>query len=616
MNQVTRTVTFVLIAGASVGIAAVTHYVSQSKPTAGYEKVGQEFYPDFKFPNQATGLRVVGYNPKTATADEFKIEFQDGIWRIPSHFNYPADAKDQLAKTAASVIGIKRGRLQSRRKADQKRFGVIDPLDETNSSLKGRGQRITLTAKDDSVLCDYIIGEKVEGQNDVYYIRVPSEDETYLATLKIDLSTKFGDWIEPDLLQLSGDALTKVIVHKYSIDDIKRALVGQEISELDRKTSADPWKLKGLQEKTEELNEDNIRELVRRLDDLRIEGVRPKPRGLKADLSIDPKFVQNQGDFDALRLDMRSKGFLLVPGEDQQIQLISHEGKVIAGTNEGVVYVLNFGDVFTGSPFEIEFGGTGKKQADGKSGTKKSAGKKDKKGKDKKKGRYLFVTVRFSPELIGEKPAEPVKPTKPAEPVKKKAAEKATGDQKTKKKNTDSQTTQGKPAGKSVGDPKPKSGTGTSAGKPPETKKKDPAAQYKQAMDTYNTALTKYKADLKAYNDKLDKGRKKVDELNERFAGWYYVISGESFENLRLARQDLVTPKKKTMPAGSPQKPVTAPKPPAPVTAPKSSSTVKKTSVKKTTKPAPTSSPPKNKKKTTSPGSPKSPKTKPPTRKK
>jgi len=586
MNQVTRTVAFVAIAGASVGIAAVAHYVSRSKPTEGFEKVGQEFYPEFKFPNQATGLRVVAYNDKTATADEFKVEFKDGLWRIPSHFNYPADAKDQLAKTAASVIGIKRGRLQSRRKADQKRFGVIDPLDETNPSLKGRGQRVTLTAKDGSILCDYIIGKKVEGRENVYYVRVPDENETYLATLKIDLSTKFGDWIEPDLLQLDANTLTKVIVHKYSIDAAKRALVGQEISELDRKTSSDPWKLKGLNEKTEQLNDENIRELTSRLDNLRIEGVRPKPRGLRADLSIDPKFVQNQGDFDALRLDMQSKGFLLVPDESRQIQLISHEGKVLAGTNDGVLYVLNFGDVFTGSPFEIEFGGTATTKTDGKSKSKSPAGKKDKKTKDQKKGRYLFVTVRFSSDLLGEKPTEPVKPKKPAGLDEKKTAKKTTGDKTTgggKKKKTDK-------SAKPAGDAKPKSGTQTPGDKPPAAKKKDPAAEYKQAMAAYNTALAKYKADLKAYNDKLDKGRKKVDELNERFAGWYYVISGESFENLRLARKDLVKPKKKdktgepgktTSPA-SPQTPVTAPKPPS--TSKKAAKSAPGTPTSKTTK--------------------------------
>lgn len=621
MSQMTRTVAFVVIAGASLGIAALAHHASRPKPAAGFEKVGREFYPEFKFPNQATGLRVVAYNDKTATADEFKIEFQDGLWRIPSHFNYPADAKDQLAKTAASVIGIKRGRLQSRRKADQKRYGVIDPLDETNPSLKGRGQRITLTAKDGSILCDYIVGKKVEGRNDAYYVRIPDENETYLATLKIDLSTKFADWIEPDLLQLDRDTLTKVIVHKYSIDEVKHALVGQEISELNRKTLSDPWKLTGLNEKTEQLNEDNIRELVNRLDDLRIEGVRPKPRGLRADLSIDPKFIQNQGDLDALRLDMQSKGFLLVPDKKRQIQLISHEGKVIAGTNQGVLYVLNFGDVFTGNPFEIEFGG--KQKAGSKSKDKTPSDKKDKTAKDKKKGRYLFVSVRFSPELIGSKPTEPVKPKKPAGLDDKKAPAKTTGGKKATKND---KTAAGKDEKSKTSD---QSGNGNSKshkksgdGKKPTAKKKDPAADYKKAMNAYNTALTKYKADLKTYNDKLDKGRKKVDELNERFAGWYYVISGKSFENLRLARKDLVKPKKKEKKkdaAGGPDKTKSPSSPKTPLTAPKTTPPAPKS---KTTKPAARSTPKKkpavdkNRPKASPKGSPSSSKAKPPTGKK
>ncbi|MFH1372591.1 MAG: DUF4340 domain-containing protein [bacterium] len=41
----------------------------------------------------------------------------------------------------------------------------------------------------------------------------------------------------------------------------------------------------------------------------------------------------------------------------------------------------------------------------------------------------------------------------------------------------------------------------------------------------------------------VEKGRRLSSELNARFADWYYVISAESFEQLRLTRQDLVVKK-------------------------------------------------------------------------
>lgn len=56
--------------------------------------------------------------------------------------------------------------------------------------------------------------------------------------------------------------------------------------------------------------------------------------------------------------------------------------------------------------------------------------------------------------------------------------------------------------------------------------------------------------DNKALQDTYDRWQRDVenarginDELNARFADWYYVISAESFEKLRLKRQDLVVKK-------------------------------------------------------------------------
>jgi hypothetical protein len=44
---------------------------------------------------------------------------------------------------------------------------------------------------------------------------------------------------------------------------------------------------------------------------------------------------------------------------------------------------------------------------------------------------------------------------------------------------------------------------------------------------------------------RIQAGQKRADDLNTRFAKWYYVISAESFENLRLKRADLLRDKQK-----------------------------------------------------------------------
>ena len=59
----------------------------------------------------------------------------------------------------------------------------------------------------------------------------------------------------------------------------------------------------------------------------------------------------------------------------------------------------------------------------------------------------------------------------------------------------------------------------------------------------FDANKSKFETDLKAYQAKIEAGEKKVKELNGRFAEWYYVISADSFENLRQGRKSLVKPK-------------------------------------------------------------------------
>src|SRR5262249_5952265 len=131
-----------------------------------FSQVGTEFYPNFTDASAAKSLQVVSYNPDTAAIRVFGVvQDSNGIWKIPSRNNYPVDGKDRLAKTATSVIGIKRESLAGQRKNQHAEFGVLDPLAENVSDFKGVGNRLTLKdGKDGKVLVDLIIGKEVKGR--------------------------------------------------------------------------------------------------------------------------------------------------------------------------------------------------------------------------------------------------------------------------------------------------------------------------------------------------------------------------------------------------------------------------------------------------------------------
>lgn len=556
MNESLKTTQFLVAAVVSVVLATFVSWSSGPSKLDGYESVGREFFEDFQDPSEAAALRVVTYNEATASARPFTVEKKDGLWRIPSHHNYPADGKDRLAKIATSLIGVKRGAVASLVKADHERFGVIDPLDDNkDASLKGRGQRITLMKEGGAAIADLIIGKEVEGQSGHFYCRHADEPQTYKTQLKIDVSVKFSDWVEADLLKLERDNITRLDSVRTTVSD-QGQLVENSLK-LSREKFSDPWKLDGLDEASEEVNKGDIDSMVTVLDNLKLVGIRERPKLdgksiLGNDLAVRlPKgAARNRQVVSAivsqLRDSLEEKGFQVFQDEkSDSMQLYSTAGELIASTNDGVRYHLSFGNVFSGTDDEIEKGvSTTKKdgedskdkeqKASDPPASEKMAEKEDKKDAGKK-SRYLFVRASFYDGLLTDKPIEPTKPAVPegvevdenGNVVEPKEAKK--DDQKSEEKK-DADTA--KPDDKKDGEKK-------------DEPKKNPAEEYKQAFANYKKAKEKYDADLKSFEKKVEDGNKKVKELNDRFGDWYYVISAEDFDKLRLNRDQMVKAKEK-----------------------------------------------------------------------
>ena len=97
----------------------------------------------------------------TASARQFKVMFKDGKWVIPSHHNYPADAKDRLAKTAGGRDGPDQGHDPLRQRRGPRGARRARPARPEGRVCKGRGKRVTLRDKSEKVLADFIIGKEV-----------------------------------------------------------------------------------------------------------------------------------------------------------------------------------------------------------------------------------------------------------------------------------------------------------------------------------------------------------------------------------------------------------------------------------------------------------------------
>jgi hypothetical protein len=490
MNEMKRTLIFAGL-GVVLALLAIVTRPGGTHEAATLSDLGQEFYPRFKDPLAATSLEITDYDEANAQPRRFKVELQPGKgWVIPSHYGYRADAKDRMKNAADSVIDLKKETLRSERPQDFEAMGVVDPSDES-AGTKGRGKRIVLRDLTGQVLVDYIFGRETKEGSGMRFVRLPDQKRTYATHWKADISTNFEDWVERDLLKLTQSSVRRITIDNYVFNEQKPGLENRTTLVLARDESSSPWKLGELKE-TEEINTDNVSSVLSTLSDLKLAGVRPKPKLITQAKDLSELSKLPRTALIALARELARWGFYVMQNQqDQGLFVVSNEGEMEIACDDGVVYRLLFGAVFVGSGEDVTAGQT---EDDGKA-------KDPKKDKEKKGGtehRYLFVSARFDESAFPALAPEP-KPPEGYKPEEKKD------------------------------------------GKKPDEKKPDA----KKPEDSPEVA--KYKKDKEEWDHKkqerdrkIEDGRKRAKELSDRFAEWYYVISADSFKKLRRPRAELV----------------------------------------------------------------------------
>ena len=120
MMKMSNTLLLVLIA-VVLGIAAIFAVPSSVEPKA-FSDQGELFFPGLTDPMACKELEVYEADPDTGEVKVFNVRFEKGLWRIPSHNGYPADAKERMAAAATSLIGLRKDQIRSDRPEDQAKF--------------------------------------------------------------------------------------------------------------------------------------------------------------------------------------------------------------------------------------------------------------------------------------------------------------------------------------------------------------------------------------------------------------------------------------------------------------------------------------------------------------
>jgi len=508
-------------------------------------------FPELTDAQKAASLEIIRYDEDLAALYPFKVVKTGGVWVLPSHQNYPADAKDHLAAAATELVDLKALDVVSTSALDHETYGVIEPDQEKiEPGMTGIGSLVEIRDASGSKLARLVIGKEDKqpgpagGGRLLRFVRRAGQDPVY--RVEIDTSkftTKFGDWIEKDLLKLTPWDVRQVEIDDYTLAAVEVAgrmevrMKRNERLELAYNDKESSWTLttmevfpeqggadakpevRGLQE-GEEVDSTSLNDLRNALGDLQIIEVSRKPSGLSADLRAEESFT---GDREAVT-SLQQRGFLPLPSGE----ILSTEGQTVIGMKDGVEYVLRFGAGTT-----VDKAGSDEAAADAGLGGETSA-------------RYLLVMSRFNENLL-EKPDLAELPALPeegqdtavvdpeaeadsedaAEPEQSSAAEAEKAGAESEATPVDKESQENEPAAEPTAAELLKQADEAEAAM-------QKAIEARRRVERENRRLQE------AYDEKVATGQKRVRELNARFADWYYIVSEEEFNKIHLSGKSVI----------------------------------------------------------------------------
>ncbi|MCM2374743.1 DUF4340 domain-containing protein [Aporhodopirellula aestuarii] len=361
MNEGQKTGLFCVIGVVMLSVGLFVSWPASEREETSFQP-GKELFENFKDPLAAASLKMVSFDEVQGQVETFEVrrDRETGAWTIPSRKGYPADAVEQMKNAANALVGLQILDVQTRNAEDHEALGVIEPkLEILEVGDVGVGRLVTFRDESQKDLASLIIGNPVKGEEGRRYVRKPGQDPVYVVELdESALSTKFQDWIEDDLLQLSSIDIKSMRIEDYAASMSTRGFsVDRNYTAVVAADGSD-WKLEQLLEypsdnpladpvevkvdPTQVVNKDKLNDIKNALDDLKIVDVVRKPDGMSANLRADKDLVSDNEAVQSLV----DRGFLPVQaGPDAPVEVLSANGELDVTLNDGVEYVLRFGNV-------------------------------------------------------------------------------------------------------------------------------------------------------------------------------------------------------------------------------------------------------------------------------
>jgi hypothetical protein len=548
-EPVTRTGMFL---AAGLGLLLVGGWLQlrpalRSRDVSNETAVGKPLFPELSDASKAASLEITSFDEDTATLSPFKVVKNGGVWVLPSHQNYPADAKDQLAAAATELVDRPILEVVSTSPGDHELYGVKEPdADKVQVGETGVGQLVEIRDASGNKLARLIVGKEFKrpvgsdaAGRTIRFVRRAGQDPVYRVELDTSkFSTTFDDWIEKDLLKLTPWDISRLTIDDstaaFDFDPARGPSVSRDrksLIELAYDDKEAKWSVVTLTDFTqgnkpekkeltadEQLASATLNGLRDALGDLKIIDVVRKPAGLSAELRADEKFTSDE---EAV-LSLAQRGFFPI----QSGEVLSSSGETVVGMKDGVEYLLRFGN-----PTTVAGGEAAAPTAEQPDDTETAGSETG--------GRYLFVLARFNEALLAKPELQPLPevPEDAAGKTDEPEADKSTAES-DGKSGDESDEKQAEAA-----DDKPAEGEADGEAADALAKADEEEAKAQAAIEERRRVERDNRLAQEAYDEKVKGAQKRVRELNNRFADWYYVVSDSEYAKIRLGRAEVIEAK-------------------------------------------------------------------------
>lgn len=559
MSEGTKTACFWGVATVALVVAAVAAWPRKvTEPQA--TLVGQPLFEEFTDPLAAASLEIITFDEDQGRPAKFEVGKQGDteLWTIKSRGGYPADALEQMRNAATALVGLKILDVQTRNAEDHDDLGVIEPnLEKLQSGDVGIGRLVTFRDASNNRLASIVIGDADKDDPQKRYVRIPGQDPVYVVKLdESHLTSDFRRWIEDDLLRLSSIEIETIEIQDYlSTPGNTRMVRARNYSaEIDKEGSE--WTLRRLRdydpndefiEPTEvevgaqdQLNREKLDLLANALDDLKIVDVVRKPEGMNADLKNNRELASDKNALASLG----QRGFYPQLKTDGGVEIYSANGELHITLSDGVKYVMRFGNIAGLSPSE-ETSENGNQDEVVETGV----------------NRYLLVTTEVDeskfpiPEMkpipntveelkemlgVGKQPQEEAAAEAATDDDQPEAAADSTAESTAEPNDSAEEDDSAAPSESAAGSEQP----AAEASPPAEASADDELTEeeWQERLEAEQEIITKEnRRIMDERKDRLATAERRAKELNARFADWYYVIPEETYSQLRIKRDELLS---------------------------------------------------------------------------